>query len=781
MQIRFGGIVQGVGFRPFIFRLARRYRITGLVRNDGRGVLVDAEGAEADLMQFMEAAKTCCPANAVIQDLTATRLEPVGYKDFFIVPSVTSGSMDTLISPDIATCDECLKELFDARNRRYAYPFINCTNCGPRFTIVRTAPYDRDNTTMAPFVMCPECEAEYTSPSQRRFHAQPNACDRCGPHIELYDLTGTARAVVPAGHGPASQYGGPLATRREALALTVQLLHQGEIVAIKGLGGYHMSCDAAAEEAVRKLRKNKFREDRPFALMGRDLKEIHRCCEVGPAEEALLLSGARPIVLLRKREPNGVAPSVAPGYTTFGCMLPYTPLHHLLLQQGPPLLVMTSGNISEEPIAYRDDDVFRRLARITPYFLTHDRPIARRCDDSVVRVVQGKTFFIRRSRGYAPAPLLLSESIPRPILGLGAQAKNTFCIVKENQAFLSHHIGDLDYAETFRSYTEGLDDVRRLFALEPDVIAYDLHPRYVLTQYAHTLQKEGADRRRRFFRIQHHRAHIASCIAEHGLGDEKVIGIAFDGTGFGDDGRLWGGEFFAGGVGSLERAGHLRYVPLVGGESAIRAPWKMAYAYLNDTFGREAWTMTLPNLPHRHCAQAGVLRDMIAKDINSPLTSSCGRLFDAFSSILGLRHTVTYEGQAAVELEMCADPDVRESFPFSLSEDNAGMLELDLRPAVRGVIEERKKSGTAFLAGKFHATLAEASCNLCQRIRRMRGIGKVVLSGGVFQNMLLLERLTALLEECGFAVFVHRLLPANDASISLGQCILAHEEIKKCA
>ncbi len=686
--VRVEGVVQGVGFRPFVYALATGLGLTGLVGNDLDGVFAEVEGPAAAVSEFLRRLERDAPPLARIERVSTRDLPPAETAGFVIAASeAQTGLRRTLVSADTATCADCLRELADPADRRHEYPFINCTNCGPRFTIVRDVPYDRPLTTMAPFTMCERCAAEYHDPADRRFHAQPACCPACGPRLAL---DGDSQDPLPA---------------------AAELLRRGRILAVKGLGGYHLAADAACEQAVAALRQRKHREDKPFAVMAANLTAAAELAEVDAAAAALLTSPARPIVLLPRKPGAAVAQATAPGNRQLGVMLPYTPLHHLLLEAVARPIVLTSGNVSDEPIAYRDDEARETLTGIADAFVTHDRAIHVRTDDSVARAFRGRPMLLRRSRGYVPEPLTLRTGFPRPVLACGAELKNTFCLARGRHAFVSHHIGDLENAETLRSFTEGIEHFRRLFDIDPQVVAHDLHPEYLSTKYA--LELDGVE----LHGVQHHHAHIASCLADNGE-EGPVIGVAFDGTGYGTDGTIWGGEFLAAGLATFERGGHLAPVPMPGGAAAIRQPWRMAAAYVED-----------PDVARRHPDRWPAVVAMAAKGINSPLTSSAGRLFDAAAAILGVRDTINYEGQAAIELEQLAEtltPAEAEAYP----------ARLDL-------------------------------------MRERYDLGTVALSGGVFQNLLLLNATVARLEARGFRILTHSRVPCNDGGISLGQAVVA--------
>jgi hydrogenase maturation protein HypF len=751
--IEIAGIVQGIGYRPFVYNLALAHSIRGWVLNNEKGVLIDAEGDDGALERFIEGLTALAPPLARIETLKANPLDPQGYSGFEIRQSEGAAEGFTLISPDVATCEACLAELLSPSNFRHRYPFINCTLCGPRFTIIKDIPYDRHKTTMAPFTMCPVCRKEYENPVDRRFHAQPNACPACGPALRLVDRKGETLSGDP-------------------LDKTLDLLLQGSIVAVKGIGGFHLVCDAENHGAVSSLRSRKFREDKPFAVMCRDLGEVRAHCYAREEEERLLCRPERPIVLLERKKGSSIAPSVAPFQKTLGVMLPYSPLHHLLLRGPLRSLVMTSGNVSDEPIAYKNEEACRRLSRIADSFLLHNRDIHMRCDDSVIRVFRGSPYVLRRSRGYVPFPIKLSFDLEM-ILACGAELKNTFALCRGPYVFVSHHIGDLENMETLLSFEQGIEHFKNLFSIEPKAVAYDLHPEYLSTKYALSLAgipKVG---------VQHHHAHVVSAMAENGL-EGEVIGVALDGTGFGNDGTIWGGEFLKADLRDFERVAHLKQVPMPGGATAIKEPWRMTFAYVLDAFGDRAMDLELDWNRRRDPQKCGVLKRMIEKRVNSPLTSSMGRLFDAVSSLLSVRDAVNYEGQAAIELEMAADTEVKEEYPFDIQEKERPMV-LDPVETVREVVLDLIRGlSPSRISGKFHRTAARLVVETCRKIRMDSGLDRVVLSGGVFQNTLLLALVFDGLKEAGFKVYTHHLVPTNDGGISLGQAVIAHMRCFQC-
>ncbi len=638
--LRVRGVVQGVGFRPFVYGLATDLGLAGWVRNTSAGVEIAVEGLPATVETFRKGLQDQAPPLARIDAIEDEPRDPDGYTAFEILASIDRPEAYQPISPDMAICPDCLRELFDPHDRRYRYPFINCTNCGPRFTIIADIPYDRPNTTMAGFKLCPACAAEYEDPRDRRFHAQPVACPACGPRLWL-------------------EVGGDrIGQDEDALQTARRLLREGKVVAIKGLGGFHLACDATSPRAVEELRRRKLRVDKPFGLMLPDLAAVEAHCRVGPDERRLLESRERPIVLLERRSGSTIVESVAPGQHHLGVMLPYTPLHYLLLEPAsdfPPALVMTSGNLSEEPIATEDDDARARLAGLADAFLMHDRGIRTRCDDSVLRVFAGQTYPLRRSRGYAPFPVRLPRSVPT-ILAVGGELKNAFCVARDAYAFLSHHIGDMHNFETYRSFEDGVSHFERLFRVRPAALAYDRHPDYMATRYA--LQR-SQDEGLAAVGVQHHHAHIAACMVDNGHpGDRPVIGVAFDGTGYGDDGLIWGGEFLVADYAGYRRAAHLASIPMPGGEAAVREPWRLALAWLERA--GVAWEDDLPPVRRSTAEARRIVRSMIGERgrdprLNAPQTTSMGRLFDAVSALCGVRQEVNYEAQAAVELEAIVD------------------------------------------------------------------------------------------------------------------------------
>ncbi|MGQ9462806.1 MAG: carbamoyltransferase HypF [Candidatus Fervidibacter sp.] len=763
LRITVTGIVQGVGFRPFVWRLAHQLGLTGFVFNDPNGVVIEVEGDKETLNAFVRSLKTNAPPLAVIDNILWEEISPNGDADFKIVESRHDAERVVLISPDVATCDDCLRELFDPNDRRYRYPFLNCTNCGPRFTIIVDVPYDRERTTMAVFKMCQDCEREYHDPADRRFHAQPTACPICGP---------TVRLLVKNDEGSWSE----VCQGDEAIKETAERLLKGQIVAIKGLGGYHIACDATNENAVKRLRESKHREFKPFALMVPDLDFARKLVFMNPEEEATLTSWRRPIVLMKRRPNAPVAESVAPIHRDLGIMLPYTPLHHLLMSEVKQTLVMTSGNLSDEPIAYKDDDAFKRLGSMVDAFLVHNREIHIRCDDSVTRVVNGKELLIRRSRGYAPQPISLPFESPKPILAVGSMLKNTFALCRGRYAFVSHHIGDLDNYAAYKAFLEGIEHFKKLFAIEPEIVAYDLHPDYPSTRFAFDYSSAND---LPAIGVQHHHAHITAVMAEYGL-KGQVIGVAYDGTGFGTDGTIWGGEILLATYGQFKRAAHLEYVPMPGGESAVREAWRMAVSWLKQTFGEEAERLQLGIKERVGENRWRKLWNLLRSDLPQPKTSSVGRLFDAVSSLLGICDFGAYEGHPAIWLEMEAAQWVGkygENFsepPFAFEVTDTSPIVLKPTPVIKSIVDGlRRNEPIEKLAAQFHAALVDATVRACIKIRERTKTNDVVLSGGVMQNALMLNWLIALLEREGFSVFVPTKLPPNDGGICFGQAAVA--------
>ena len=782
-KISVRGVVQGVGFRPFVYRLAREHGLAGWVLNHSGGVEIEVEGPAAALAAFVRDLEGKSPPLARIEGIKVADAPPVGYTAFEIRHSVAEAGRYQLISPDIAICPDCLRELLDPDDRRYRYPFTNCTNCGPRFTIIADVPYDRPLTTMRDFVMCPQCQAEYDDPLDRRFHAQPNACPVCGPHVWLVSSSNLKLKTLK----PETD---------DVIAQAARLLRAGVIIAIKGLGGFHLACDATDEAAVRTLRERKGRPAKPLAVMMTTLEEIKQHCWVSAEEERLLTSPQCPIVLLPWKPESNVSRLVAPRNNYLGVMLPYTPLHHVLLRDVGRPLVMTSGNLSEEPIARDNDEALRRLAHLADYFLLHNRDIYARYDDSVwfVPYVSRFTFHvprsnpkpetsepktpspqpIRRSRGYAPFPVKLPFKVQQ-ILACGAELKNTFCVTRDEYAFLSQHIGDMENLETLEHFETTIELYKRLFRIEPEIVAYDLHPEYLSTKYA----KSQISNIQYPIPIQHHHAHVAACLADNGWTAEggPVIGVAFDGTGYGTDGHIWGGEFLVADYHGFRRVGHLEYLPMPGGEAAIKNPYRLAISYLYTLLGEFPF---FPFLAEVDDTELRIIKQQIDRGINSPLTSACGRLFDAVAALIGVRERVTYEAQAAIELEMAVKIQNPKSkiqirgYPFGVEEGEDGAV-IRLRGLFDALLADLR-GGVAVgeMAYRFHVTVAEMIEAMCERIAQETGLRTVALSGGCFQNRLLLALVVPRLREVGLRVLLHRQVPCNDGGLSLGQAVIAH-------
>jgi hydrogenase maturation protein HypF len=748
-QIEVSGIVQGVGFRPYVYRLAIERQLSGNISNTSSGVTIEIQGPPAVVEDFVSRLPKEAPPLARITDVCVADLPCNGDREFRIVASRRGEAVQTLISPDVAICDDCLRELFDPKDRRYRYPFINCTNCGPRFTIVRDIPYDRPHTSMADFPMCPACHAEYEDPLDRRFHAQPNACWECGPQVELWDRRG---------HEVAG---------RDPIAEAAKAIAAGLIVAVKGLGGFHLAADATSKAAVALLRQRKRRVEKPFAVMVPSLGFAASLCEMDGSARKLLQSVQRPIVLLRKKASSPVVEEVAPFNRDLGVFLPYTPIHHLLFEEGGfQALVMTSGNLSEEPIAIANQEALTRLGGLADYFLVHNRDILLRCDDSVVRVVTGKPRQMRRSRGFVPVPVFLKEELA-PILAVGGELKNTICLTKRRHAFLSQHVGDLENVEGYNFFEEAVHHLENILEIKPEIVAYDLHPDYFSTKWA--LAQKGV----RLVGVQHHHAHVASCMAENQL-DGKVIGLALDGTGYGTDGHVWGGEALIADYADFERAAHFEYVGMPGGGAAIHEPWRMAVSCLAHHFGRDFLKLEIPFVRDLEKEKTELLLRMLERGVNSPLTSSCGRLFDAVAAIAGVRQQVNYEAQAAIELEMAMDrADQDGAYPFALQSCAANWV-IGTRPLFESIIADLQNgTAVAAISRRFHNGLVEVLCKVAALIRQRTSLNRVCLSGGTFHNMYLLEQVTTRLTANGFEVFSHSEVPAGDGGLSLGQALVA--------
>jgi hydrogenase maturation protein HypF len=783
------GAVQGVGFRPFIFRLANDLQLPGYVSNSGQGVFIETEGRRAQLESFLLRLEKDKPPRSFIQSLEASWLDPVGYAGFEIRPSETAGAKTALVLPDIATCHECVREIFDPTDRRYLYPFTNCTNCGPRFSIIEALPYDRANTSMKKFTMCPQCQAEYLDPNNRRFHAQPNACPACGPHLELWDRRGHALARPG----------------QDSLVTASDAIGKGKILAVKGLGGFHLMVAAHDDQAVQRLRELKHREEKPLALMFPSLATVRSVCEVSPLEERLLLSPESPIVLLQRQETGStpeaprLSPHIAPGNPNLGVLLPYTPVHHLLLSLLCFPVVATSGNLSDEPICTDEQEALERLGAIADLFLVHNRPIVRHVDDSVVRMLAGRQSVLRRARGYAPLPVQFkAEHHAQPetptILAVGAHLKNAIGLAVGSQAFISQHIGDLETDQAYSAFQNVIADFQKLFDSQPDLIAADAHPDYLSTQFASTHCSSRREETENplpwqpllkldtHLTVQHHFAHVLACMAENEL-EPPVLGVSWDGTGYGLDQTIWGGEFFLVKPESAERVAHLRPFPLPGGEKAIKEPRRTAIGLLHALLGEEAFQRQLAPFAGFSATELGSLKTMLAQRVNSPLTSSIGRLFDAISALIGLRQVVRFEGQAAMELEFALGHfQTDESYPLPLAPSDSlaaphsafgtphSALILDWAPLILSVLDDLSRDTPAGqISAKFHNALVESILTVARHFKQER----VALSGGCFQNRYLTERAIKRLSQEGFRPYWHQRIPPNDGGIALGQLAAA--------
>jgi len=762
IKIEISGIVQGVGFRPTVYRYAVERNLSGYVRNTSSGVVIEVEGDYNMICDFLSAIEKKPPFRAKIQNIQISTIPLKNKSGFYIYKSKEDSNVKLEICPDIATCTDCLKEMFDPLNRRYLYPFINCINCGPRFTIIKNIPYDRKNTTMKKFKMCKTCGKEYENPIDRRFHTQPNCCFDCGPFIKLID-----------------RYGKIIETNTiQSLTTAAKLLENGYILAIKGLGGFHLACDGTNFYAVEKLREGKKRIEKPFALMAKNINIIKEYCKVIKEEEKLLLSPQSPILLLKNKKQSDVAKNIAPGNNYLGIMLPYTPLHHLLFAKSEKLkiLVMTSGNISDEPIVYENKTAFEKLKDIADYFLIHNRDIQIGCDDSVTRIIPftKKEFIIRRSRGYTPLPIKMPFSSVS-VFASGADLKNTFAFTRKDKVFISQHIGDMENLETLDFFRKSIKHFKKILKVEPEVIAYDMHPYYFSSGYAKELIKE---RPLKGIPIQHHHAHICSCMIDNFLPNKKVIGVAFDGTGYGEDGNIWGAEFLVVDYKKYERVGHLKYIPLPGGEKAINQVWRVGVSYLYDTFGKDFLNLDIKFVHNLDKGKLLILEKMLNEKINSPFASSIGRFFDAVSSICGIRDKITYEGQAAIELEMAIGNQIPNtkwqmaSYGYKIKKEK-GIFIIEPAEIIIGIVDDLKnKVPISHISYKFHISIIKIIIEMCKKINTETNISDVVLSGGVFQNLFLLEWTIKSLEKEGFKVYIHKNVPTNDSGISLGQAVI---------
>jgi len=764
------GTVQGVGFRPHVWRLAHQLNLHGEVFNNSNGVIIILQGLPDNIESFLEQLPTSAPPASRLETIQVTEItsaEP--YEDFVISTSQRHWQRSVPISPDLDVCQNCLRELFDPHNRRYLYPFINCTNCGPRFTIITDVPYDRSNTTMRSFKMCPECQQEYDNPVNRRFHAQPNACPVCGPQITLTD-----GKKIYGKSGTSEQ--------NEALFKEIaEIFSTGKIIALKSIGGYHLACDARNELAVCRLRQRKYREDKPFAVMFPNLTMVYDFCEVSPEEVELLTSLPHPIVLLTKIREHDLTPSVAPNNHFLGVMLPYTPLHHLIMHYFPQPLVMTSGNLSDEPIAFEDDDALQRLKNIADFFVIHDRPIHLRCDDSVYRIFSKQPYPIRRARGYTPDQISVPVKFDNPVLACGPEQKNTFALAKDQRVILSQHIGDMKNYPVYQAFVKNIAHFEKIFGIYPSIIAYDLHPEYLSTKYAQEIYHSPDGNIVQKIGVQHHHAHAVSCMAENGI-QEPVIGIILDGTGYGTDGTIWGGEILKVTYSDFERLGYFEPVQMPGAQAAIDNPWQMAVSYLYSTYGTSFRELNLPFLRVIPDDKIKLVVEMLKNHFNSPFTTSCGRLFDGIAALTGLRLSVNYEGQAAVEFEQQVEL-VADTPGYSLKiQTNSNIFSIVWYKMIQEVVKDiQTTTNISTIAFKFHKGLSEGLFAAACQARNLTGLNSVVLSGGVFMNLFLLEHLQQLLTRDGFTVYTHHKVPANDGGIALGQVVIANAIMKKAS
>ena len=745
------GVVQGVGFRPWVYRVAQLHNLKGWVLNSREGLITHLEGKKAEIGFFVREVKRNPPPLSRIDSVEIKDAELVGYSDFTIRKSEEDVDKVTLISPDIAVCGDCLREVFDPEDRRFRYPFTNCTNCGPRVSIIVDTPYDRSRTSMSKFTLCEQCAQEYEDPLNRRFHAQPNACPKCGPSVRLLGSDGI-----------------PL-VEKDPIVRTAGLLREGEIVGIKGIGGFHIAVDAKNSQAVEELRRRKSRPHKPFALMVKDVETARRYCHVNQGEEKWLESPEAPILLLKKKSTaiaSEIAPECAPGNPYLGVMLPYTPLHALIFSAGSPdALVMTSGNRKDEPLVINDVEVLEKLDGVVDYVLSHNRDIVTRNDDSVAVVVDRKLRALRRSRGLAPYPVQLPLPV-KSTLAYGAELKNTFCLAQGKRAFVSSHVGDLVNMETSLLFEELTEKWRRWFLIEPEIVAHDLHPGYLSTRYAKHAQAP------KIVGVQHHFAHVASCMAENGL-ESRVIGVAFDGTGYGIDGKIWGCEFLVGDYAHFERKAHLRYLPLPGGDAAIKKPYRTAIAYLSYLLSGGGTSLFEGRVNEE---ELRIVQEQVKREVFTPFTSSCGRLFDAVASILGICDTISFEAQAAMALEFVAEERLGTPYEYDVVEDGKGFI-VDPRKLIEEIVRDCKNHvSPREISRRFHATIVEFSVEVCSLLRESDNIGGVVLSGGVFQNLLLLGGVSRRLRENGFEVYTHSRVPTNDGGISLGQVMIANSQ-----
>jgi hydrogenase maturation protein HypF len=767
IEIRIKGLVQGVGFRPFVYRLAKKHNLKGIVLNDSEGVKIKVSGLNKSIERFLKEIEKNPPPLSEIVSIESKKLLKANYKDFSIVESETKNKAETFISPDIGICKDCIADITDPIDRRYLYPFTNCTNCGPRLTIIKQIPYDRPNTTMSSFTMCQACAREYSNPLDRRFHAQPIACPVCGPTLKLLDSKlKTVKSLDPLGQ-------------------TIKHLKRGKIVAIKGIGGFHLACDATRSTSVARLRALKGREEKPLAIMAFSYEQVRKLAHISIEEKEILESAEKPIMLLFKRQdapPPKISSKIAPGNSHIGIMLPYSPLHYLLFKYDQAhknirktgvnftALVMTSANISEEPIVANEAEASKRIHGVFDFMLTHNREIRTRADDSVVRFENGKSRYLRRSRGFAPSPIYVNREL-NDVLAVGAELKNTVCITRGNNAFLSQHIGDLKNVENLDFFKESISNLKALLRLDPKTIAFDMHPAYMSSKWA---LAEKIDSK---IAVQHHHAHMASCMAENGL-YEDAIGIIADGTGYGVDGSIWGGEILLGNIGSFKRTAHIRTVSMPGGDAAANEPFRMAFSWLYATYGQYWRNLDIDFVNRIGRDRLEFFERMIQSKVNSPMTSSLGRLFDAVAALSSIRDYNSYEGQAAFELEMAALNTTKEHYLYTIYDEN-GISVINLIPMIEGMVNDLKKREQRKLSSKFHNTVILSFADAARKISKKSGIKKIVLSGGCFQNSYLLKNMEILFKKQGFEVFTHKKVPCNDGGISLGQTVIADQILSK--
>ena len=753
-QINIFGIVQGVGFRPFIFKLAKKHKLKGFVKNSSFGVEIESEGDKKNIAEFLKNIKKNAPPLSIITKISSKKIDFKNYKKFSILLSQKNAVQKTLISYDVAICNDCLKDIFQKKNRRFLYPFTNCTNCGPRYSIIEEIPYDRKNTSMKHFKMCKKCQKEYDNQENRRFHAQPNACEKCGPSVSLF--SNNEKKIKTD----------------NPIKKCAELLKKGKIIAIKGLGGFHLAVDATNNKAVQRIREKKNRKTKPLALMFKDIKTIKEFVFVNKDDEKFLTSTQKPIILLRKKNSfispsHSLSQAISPNNKYLGVMIAYTPLHQILFWYNLKALVMTSGNKKDEPIVIDNDESFKTLKNIADYFLIHNRDIYIRSDDSIVRTINKKSMFLRRARGYVPVPIFLKKKHPT-ILALGGELKNTICFLKDRSAFLSQHIGDIENIKSFEFFKETISHMKKVIDIKPNIIAFDKHPDYLSRRYA-LKQKD-----KKLVEVQHHHAHIVSCMAENNI-EGEVIGVAYDGTGFGEDGNTWGGEILITNEKKFLRKAHLNYMAMIGGDMAAKEPYRMAFALLYDAFGKDFLNMDIPFLKNMDKTKQNFFLKMVQKKINTPLTSGMGRLFDGVSSLLNIIHINTFEGEAPMSIEMIAKKSEKGFYRYEFK--NGKTIIIKTAPIIKGIIKDiLNGEKNNVISAKFHNTIVNFTLSLCLKIRKETSLNRVVLSGGVFQNIHLLKLFLEKLKKENFKLFFHTKVPTNDGGLSLGQSIIASNQ-----